>query len=153
MHCRRYHNIHCLWNSRFVPCAFDCAAERRLLLHTPTFSARPGVDGLETFFLFFTHHCFFKDGDWRCSVLNPSLYCIDGKDALLLMRGIKVDLWSHLVSVAIVQNITYSSQKAAYARISIAAWKHLKCFIVGVAESKGDEERENIQRHSTSLLK
>lgn len=53
MHCRRYHNIHCLWNSRFVPCAFDCDAERGLLLHTPTFSARPGVDGLETFSLFF----------------------------------------------------------------------------------------------------
>lgn len=30
---------------------FDCDAERGLLLHTPTFSARLGADGLETSFL------------------------------------------------------------------------------------------------------
>lgn len=68
MHCRRYHNIHCLWNSRFVPCAFDCDAERGLLLHTPTFSAHPGADGLETFFLFFYSSLLFQG--WRLEMLS-----------------------------------------------------------------------------------
>lgn len=79
MHCRRYHNIHCLWNSRFVPCAFDYDAERGLLLHTPTFSARLGADGSEPFSLFFYSSLllFFKDRDWRYSVLNPRLYSDD----------------------------------------------------------------------------
>ena len=80
MHCRRYHNIHCLWNSRFVPCAFDCDAERGLLLHTPTFSARPGADGLETFSLFFFSSLLFffffprtETGDAQCRIRGYSV--------------------------------------------------------------------------------
>lgn len=50
-------------------CSLRLERERGLLLHTPTFSASLGADGLETVFLFFTHHCLFffspfpKDGD------------------------------------------------------------------------------------------
>lgn len=51
------------------PVPLDCDAERGLLLHTPTFSARPGVDGLETFSLFFYSSLLFprtETGDARC---------------------------------------------------------------------------------------
>lgn len=64
MHCRSYRSIRCLWNSTFVPCAFERERERGLLLHTPTFPARPWADGSETFspFLSFTHRRFFVEG-------------------------------------------------------------------------------------------
>lgn len=132
MHCRRYHNIHCLWNSRFVPCAFDYDAERGLLLHTPTFSARLGADGLETFSLFFYSSLlfffFFKDRDWRCSVLNPRLHCNDCKEALTE----RVDLKSPC-DTTVVQNIILQK---TYIRILFALQNTSTCLIVGVEERR-----------------
>lgn len=46
--------------------------ERGLLLHTPTFPARPGADGLETLSLFFYSSLLFQ-GHWIYSALNPRL--------------------------------------------------------------------------------
>lgn len=142
MHCRRYHNIHCLWKSRFVPCAFDCDAERRLLLHTPTFSARPGVDGLETFSLFFYSSLFFfffKDWDWRCSALNLRLLCDDCK---IFCTGITDGKGWFEVSL-----LTWLSSK-------ILCHKNIyRSVYGGGGREKEMKRRKNRWRHSTSLLK
>lgn len=138
MHCRRYHNIHCLWNSRFVPCAFDCDAERGLLLHTPTFSAHPGADGLETFFLFFYSSLLFQG--WRLEMLSAKSKAIPywWQRRLAVADRKKVDFEVTLFPWLSSKILLIRHKKAAYTQgCSLLRKKtHLKCFIVGVEERR-----------------
>lgn len=126
MHCRRYHNIHCLWNSRFVPCAFDCDAERGLLLHTPTFSARPGADGLETFSLFFYSSLLFQGQ--RLEMLSAKSKATLNwlQRSFVAVADRKGWFWSHLANMAIVQNVTYLSKNSIHKDVFFF------CFIVSI---------------------
>lgn len=54
-------------------------------MHTPTFSASLGADGLETVFLFFTHHCLFfffprmesRDAKSKAVLCGRGSACVD----------------------------------------------------------------------------
>lgn len=160
MHCRRYHNIHCLWNGRFVPCAFDCDAERGLLLHTPTFSARPGADGLETFSLFFYSSLlfFFFQGQ------RLEMFSAKSKAALYwLQRSFVSHCWQEKKKKRLIFEVTlltwplskiFVAKNKQHTRgCSLLYRKTFKMLYCGGGREKEMKRGKNRWRHSTSLLK
>ena len=153
MHYRRYRNIHCLWNSRFVPCAFDCDAERGLLLHTPTFSARPGVDGLETFALFFYSSPLFQGRRLTILTAKPkaTLYWMQWSSVSSADRK---GCFSKSPCLYSYRPRYYSSvTKTAYIKIFLHFIESIKVFCSGGGGEREMKRRQNRWRHSTSLLK
>lgn len=130
MHCRRYQNIHCLQNSRFVPCAFrPRCGERTTAPHTHLLcSFRGRMVYRHSLFSFLLITAFFEDIDWRCSVQNPRLHRIDCEEA-----GFEVTLLRKTNTVH-------------------KDW--LKNALLWEWMGGGDEEEQrNRWRHSASLLK
>lgn len=152
MHCGRYHNIHCLWNSRFVPCAFDCDAERGLLLHTPTSSARPGADGLETFALLFYSSLLFQGR--RLKILSAkskaTLYWPQRSFVAIADRKgwFEVTLLRSLSSIILLVR-----HKKHMHRVFLCIIESIKILCWGGGGKREKKRGQYRWRHSTSSLK